>query len=114
MTATAADAVCFVYDTTAATDEWFAAAVDSTVVDTQSSVVGVAPVNGVNARFVISIGNTGEDIVFAIDGTTVATFTGDAGVSPDVTLYPYVAGYSTGAASRNISVDYTVMRCTRN
>lgn len=60
------------------------------------------------------IQQTEMDILFGINGTTVATFAGDAGVSPDVTLYPYVAAYSTGAASRNISVDYVIMRCDRN
>ena len=113
VTATADDSVCFVYDTAALTDEWFACAVDTTVVDAGVAATGVAPVNDTWARYTITVSADGATIRFSIDGTTVATLTGDTGVAPGAILYPYVTASSKVAASRRIDVDYTVMRLTR-
>jgi len=106
VTANADDAVAFVFDTGAATDKWFACAVDSTTVDTGSGATSKAPVAGTYQRLQIGISADGASVVFKIDGATIATLTGDAGVTPNTDLYMTMGGYSLGAASRNIDVDY--------
>jgi len=106
ITAVAADAVCFVYDVRADTDEWFVCAVDSTVVDTASAATGVAPVADTWYRLTISVSTDGATILFGINGVTVATMTGDAGVSPAVDLFPTVAFSSAAATSHTALTDY--------
>jgi len=109
ITAVADDAVCFVYDVRADTDEWFVCAVDSTVVDAASATTGIAPVADTWYRLTISVSTDGATILFGINGVTVATMTGDTGVSPDVSLYPTVAFSSAAATSHTARADYVFL-----
>ncbi len=106
ITSTATDAVGFLYDTDATTDEWWACAVDSDTDDTANATTGTAPVADTWQTFRIEISNDGATIRFYIDGTLELTFSGDAGVGPDAVLYPYIIACATTTTSKTIDVDY--------
>jgi len=106
ITSTASDAACFVYDTGADTDEWFACAVDSDTDDSGNATTSQAPVADTYQILRIEVSSDGATIKFYIDGTLVKTLSGDAGVSPDVNLYATVSACATTTTSKTVDVDY--------
>lgn len=106
ITSTATDAVCFVYDTAATTDEWFACAVDGDTDDTGNVTTTVAPTADTYQVFRIEVSADGATIAFYIDGTLRITLSGAAGVSPDVNLYATVIACATTTTSKTVDVDY--------
>ncbi len=106
LTTTASDFAGFVYDSAADTDEWFGVAVDSDTDDAGSATTTVAPTADTYQRLTATLSADGATIAFAIDGTTQLTLTGDAGVSPDVSLYLTVCVAANSAASEVVDVDY--------
>lgn len=113
ITSTASDAVCFVYDTGADTDEWFMCAVDSDTDDSGNATTGTAPTADTYQIFRIEVDSDGATIRFYIDGTLEGTLSGDAGVSPDVNLYATVIACGDGTASKTVDVDYVYVGHTR-
>lgn len=108
----ASDAVCFVYDTGATTQEWFACAVDSDLDDTGMTTVGVAPTSGVYQVLRIEVSNSGNTVRFYIGGTLVKTLT-NAGISASTNLYATVCINST-SISRYSYVDYILIQHNRS
>lgn len=105
VTATATDACGFVFDTTAATDEWFMCAVDSALVDTGSAALGVAPVNATYQEFRIEVSADGTTIKYYINNTLYGTLS-TAGVTETVSLYPTVVISELNNSARTAVVDY--------
>ena len=103
VTATSADAACFSFDTSATTTEWFACAVDSTTVDTDTATTGIAPAAGVYQVLRIEVSSGGDSVYFYIDGVLYNTLD-VSGISPATDLYPYL--FVNGSASRTLTVDY--------
>ena len=106
ITSHASDAVCFCYDSSADTDEWFALATDSDGDDAGNATTGTAPVADIYQKLRIEVNTTGAQIKYYIDGTLETTLTGDAGVSPDANLYATVIACGDGTASKSVDVDY--------
>jgi hypothetical protein len=106
ITSTASDAACFVYDTGAATDEWFACAVDSDADDAGCATTGTAPVADTYQTLRIEVSSDGATIRFYINGTLAKTLSGDAGVTPNVNLYATVIACGDGTLSKTVDVDY--------
>ena len=106
LTSVATDACCFVFDSANTTQEWFAAAVDTDTDDTGNSATGSAPVADTFQILRMEIENDGATIVFKVDGTTVKTLSGAAGVGADVVLYPTVVANATTTTSRTVDVDW--------
>ena len=113
ITSTASDAVCFVYDTGADTDEWFACAVDGDTDDAGNATTGTAPVADTYQTLRIEVSSDGATIKFYINGSLVKTLSGDAGVSPDVNLYATVIACATTTTSKTVDVDYVYVGHTR-
>jgi hypothetical protein len=112
VTATADDAVGFVFDTTAATDKWFCCAVDSTTVDTGSGVTTAVPVATTYQTFRIALNSTGTALDFYVNGSLVKTLSA-AGVSPNVSLYPTICISELNNSARTAVVDYVKVKHTR-
>ena len=106
LTSNADDAVGFLYDTGATTDEWWMVAVDSGTDDANCAATGTAPTADIWQTFRIEVSSDGATINFYIDGTLEGTLSGDAGVSPDVNLYPIVIACGDGTASKTVDLDY--------
>jgi len=113
ITSTASDAACFLYDTSATTDEWWALAVDSNTDDAGNATTGTAPTADVYQTLRIEVSSDGATIKYYIDGTLETTLSGDAGVSPDVNLYATVIACGDGTASKSVDVDYIYVGCKR-
>jgi len=113
ITANANDAVGFLYDTSATTDEWWTLAVDSTTQDAGNAASGTAPVADTYQIFRMEVSSDGATINFYIDGTLELAMSGDAGVSPDVNLYPVVMTCGDGTASKTVDVDYIYCKAQR-
>jgi hypothetical protein len=113
ITSTASDAAGFLYDTDATTDEWWTLAVDSDTDDAGNAASGTAPVADTYQTLRMEISADGATIIFYIDGTAVATLTGDAGVSPDVNLYATVIACATTTTSKTVDIDYVKVGTTR-
>ena len=95
------------YDTGATTDEWWMVAVDSNTDDANNAATGTAPTADTYQVLRVEVDADGaSDIRFYIDGTLEGTFSGDAGVSPDVNLYATVIACGDGTASKSVDVDY--------
>jgi len=112
ITSNASDAACFVFDTSADTDEWFACAVDSNSDDSGNTSLGVAPVAGTYQTLRIEVSDDGGTIKFYINGTLKKTLS-NAGVSPDADLYATVVACGDGTASKTVDVDYIYVGHTR-
>ena len=107
ITAVAADAVAFLYDSAATTDTWWGVAVDSTTKDGGNASTGVAPVADAWQILTIEISNDGATINFYINGGTASlALSGSTGVGPNVVLYPFVIANATTTTSRTVDVDY--------
>lgn len=110
LTSNASDAVGFLFDTAADTDNWWgvgvAADVDATHFDTAS-----APVAATYQRLQFSLSNAGA-AAFFIDGVQVGS-TLSAAVTATTVLTPVIAAFSRGAASRNIDVDAITVKALR-
>ena len=105
ITSVATDAVCFVYDTGADTDQWFACAVDSNTDDTGNATTAVAPTAGTYQKLKICVSPNGNYCTFYIDDVHVKTLS-NAGVTPTVNLYATVIACATTTTSKNVDVDY--------
>jgi len=110
VTATADDACGFVLDTTAATNEWFMAAVNNAIVDTGSAPLGVAPVAGFR-KFRIEISTSGF-AKFYIEDTLVGELD-TTGVDVDIDLFPTVVVSELNNKARTVVVDYIYYGCNR-
>ena len=106
ITSVATDAACFVYDTSATTDEWWACAVDSNTDDAGNAATGTAPTADTYQTLRIEVSADGATIKYYIDGTLEVTLSGDAGVTPDTNLYATVIACGDGTASKTVDVDY--------
>jgi len=105
ITSTATDAACFLYDTSATTDEWWMLAVDSDSDDTGNAATGTAPTADTYQTLRIEVDADGNTVRYYIDGTLEGTLT-NAGVSPSVNLYATVIACGDGTASKTVDVDY--------
>lgn len=105
ITSNATDACCFVYDSDADTDQWFACAVDSDVDDTGNATTGIAPVAGTWQIFRIETADDGSKVYFYINDVLVSTLSG-GGVGDDVNLYPVISVCSTTTTSKTVDVQY--------
>lgn len=112
ITSTATDAACFVYDTGATTDEWWACAVDTNVDDAGNAATGSTPVLDVYQVLRIEINAAGDVLKFFIDGVKVKELTG-AGVTPTANLYATVTANATTTTQRTVDVDYIYFGHTR-
>lgn len=112
ITSNATDGACFVYDTDADTDEWFACSVDSDTDDTGNATTGTAPTADTYQVLKIAVSADGDTVTYYIDGTLVATLN-NAGVSPDAVLYATVTACSTTTTSKTIDVDYIKVVASR-
>lgn len=113
ITSVATDAVCFVYDTGADTDQWFGCAVDSDTDDTGNGTTGTAPTADTWQILGIEVSNDGATIEFYINGTSVHSLSGAAGVGADVVLYPTVVACSTTTTSKTVDVDWVRVEAVR-
>lgn len=113
VTSTASDAVGFLYDTSATTDEWWMLAVDSDTDDAGNAALGVAPTADVYQTLRLEVSADGATINFYIGDTLVNTLSGDAGVSPDVNLYATIIACSTTTTQKTVDVDYIYIKTTR-
>lgn len=112
ITSTATDAVCFLYDTDATTDTWWAVAVDTDVDDTGNASTGTAPVADTYQVLRIDISPDGNTCYFYIDGVLKATRNA-GGVSPDVALYATVIACATTTTSKTVDIDYIKVKHNR-
>jgi hypothetical protein len=105
ITSNTTDGACFVYDTDAATDEWFACAVADDGDDGDCGTTGEVPVADTFQVLRIEVDDDGSEVRFYIDGVLEATLD-DGGVSDDVDLYATVIACGDGTASKAVDVDY--------
>lgn len=112
ITANADDAACFVYDTAQTTDQWMACSVDSTTVDEDSDLTGIAPVADTYQTLRIEIEPDGNTIQFYINGLLVRTLT-VAGITPSVNLYATIIANATTTTSKVVDVDYVYVAHNR-
>jgi len=113
ITSVATDAACFVYDTGATTETWWACAVDGNTDDAGNASTGIAPTADVFQVLRIEINATGDVLKFFIDGVKVKELIG-AGVTPDTDLFPTVIVCSDGdAGTQSIDIDYIYFGHTR-
>ena len=110
LTSNASNAVGFLFDTGAATDNWWAVGV-ATNTDATHFNTAIAPVAGTNNRLHFALSNAGAASFF-IDGVQVGT-TMTGAVTATTELTPVVAAFSRGAASRNIDVDVIAIKALR-
>jgi len=109
ITIVATDAVGFLYDTDATTDEWWGLAADTGVGDAGNAATGTAPTADVWQTLRLEVSNDGATIAFFIDNAAAASLilAGDAGVGPDVVLYPtFVACSTTAGTTRTADIDW--------
>lgn len=100
VSAVATDAVCFLYDTAATTDAWYAVAVNEGTL--ASAETGVAPAAGEWAEFEIVL-NSDADAVYLIDGEEVATIA--SACSPEANLTPLAIVCNTTTTTRSMNID---------
>lgn len=113
LTSTATDAVGWLYDTSATTDEWWLVAVDGDADDAGCAAVGTAPVADTYQRLRFEVSADGATIKGYINDVLELTLTGDTGVSPDVNLYATVIACGDGTLSKSVDVDYIYVGHTR-
>ena len=114
LTSAATDAVGFLYDTDATTDEWWAVAVDDDSDDAGCATTGTAPTADVYQVFRIEVSSDGATILYYIDDTLELTLSGDAGVDPSTNLYFTVIACGDGTASKSVDLDYLYISHTRS
>lgn len=114
ITAVAADAVAFCFDTNATTDEWWVLGVANTTKATGNAASGVAPTNDVYQVLRIEIDSGGADCRFYIDGVLVGTITANC-VTNTVLLAPVIVISSAQTASSHVvDVDYWFISADRD
>lgn len=111
VTFVATDAVVFVYDTTAATDEWFSAGVENGVAATGNGATGTAPVADTYQTLRLELAADGTAATFFIDGTQVDQITN--AVTETVDLYATICISSNNAATHTADVDYIYVASNR-
>lgn len=113
ITSNATDAACFVYDTDASNDDWFACAVDGDADDVGNATTGKVPTADTYQTLRIEINEDGTCLKFFINGVLVKTLVDDTGVSPDVNLYATVVICSTTTTVKTVDIDYIYVEHTR-
>ncbi|KKM85568.1 hypothetical protein LCGC14_1287750 [marine sediment metagenome] len=105
-TITADDTIAFCFDDTGTTDQWTALATDSVGGDaTGIGVVGVAPANTVFQTFRIVVESSTDEARFYIDGSLVATLTGDV-ILETTLMTPFFVLDNSGAGADVVTIDY--------
>lgn len=105
ITSNATDAACFLYDTDATTDYWWAVAVDTDVDDTGNAATSSLPVADTYQTLRIEVSPDGNTIKYFVDGSLVAT-RNSGGISPSTNLYPTVIACATTTSSKSVDIDY--------
>ena len=105
ITSTASDGACFLYDTGATTDTWWAVAVDTDVDDTGNAATSAVPVADTYQVLRVEVSADGNTINFFVDGVLVDTRSA-GGISPSVNLYPTIIACATTTTSKSVDVDY--------
>lgn len=105
ITSNASDGVAFVYDTGAATDQWFFVGVAGDTDATGSAVTGVAPVADTWQTLRIEIDADGASARGYINGALVGTLTASA-VTAATSIYATVWACATTTTSKTVDVDY--------
>ena len=102
ITSTATDAVCFVFDTGAATDNWHAIGVKNGT-DTAATNSGSAPVAATWQKFRIEVDSNGT-ATFLLNDKYVAKLANAVTVGTDLT--PVVVVVADNTTSKLLDVDY--------
>lgn len=110
ITTNASDAVGFMFDTGMTDDNWWLVGVDGDT-DATHQDVGSAPVAATYQNLRIEVDSVGG-AKFFINGSQVGSAMTNA-VDPTSPLSPVIAGFSEGAASRNIDADYIFVQQNR-
>lgn len=105
ITTTASNAVVFVFDTDADTDEWFGIGVNGDTDATGNGTLGVVPVADTYQTLRIEVDSDGATARFFIDGTEQGSLTANA-TSASTNLHATVLVNSTTTTSRTVDVDY--------
>lgn len=110
LTSTASNAVGFLFDTEADTDNWFSVGVKSNT-DATHSDLGSAPVGNTYDTLRVEI-NADEVARFYLNGSKVGPDM-SAAVSGSASLVPTVAALSHAAAYRQVTIDYIFVQQDR-
>jgi hypothetical protein len=110
LTSNATDAVGFLYDTGADTDNWWAVGVASDV-DATKQNLAVAPSASTRETLRVEVTSAGVATFYRNGAAVGSSMTGAVGVA--VNLTPVVAAFSRSANSRNIDVDYILVEANR-
>ena len=111
--AAVADDFCgFLYDDTAATDQWFAVCFDNTTGATGNGATGVAPVAATYQVLRVEVDAGGEDARFYINGILVKTITANAITITDP-LTPMIIVDTNAVESNVVDVDYVFVSAQR-
>lgn len=113
-TATASNACGVMFDTAMSTDNWWGIGVAANVVAASPLNVGSAPVAATYETFRIEVetgGGGNGTIVIWRNGVRIGSVAAALVVTTPLT--PIIAGFSRGAASRNIEADYILTQCNR-
>ena len=110
LTSNATDAVGVLFDTEAATDNWWLVGVKADV-DATKQNTAVAPSAGVFETWKIEIDGAGA-ATFYRNGAAIGTAM-SAALTVSATLTPVVAAFARGAASRNVDVDLLTVQSQR-
>lgn len=108
LTSNASDAVGFLFDTAADTDNWWLVGV-ATDVDATKQNAGTAPVAATYERLRVEL--AGAVATFYRNGVKVGTAMN--GAVSGAALTPVIAAFSRGAASRSIDGDYILVESER-
>lgn len=105
ITTTFSNGCCFIYDTGADTDQWFAVGVAGDTDATGNGATGIAPAADTYQTLRIEVDDDGAGARFYINGTLEGTLTASA-VAVSTNLYATVVVNSTTTTSRTVDVDY--------
>lgn len=113
LTSTATDAVGFLFDTDATTDEWFAVGVANDV-DATHATLGVAPTAATYQRFRVEVDTSGNAVLKIMDdaqpGSVLFQKYLAGAVTAGTLLCPYIGvGTRTAGSARTMTADY--IRC---
>ena len=113
MTNVADDYLAFCFDTTAATDEWWALGATAGVTATGHSATGTAPVQDVYQTLRIEADAAGAQARFYINGALEVTLTADAVTATDL-LSPIVTCQSLASDTKTVDIDYIYVAARRD
>lgn len=109
LTSNATDAVGFLFDTAADTDNWWAVGVANDVDGTKVNS-GLAPTAATYDTLRVEV-DTGGLAMFWINNTKIGTMS--ASVTPTVALTPVIAGFRRTASSTTVLADYVFAQSAR-